>query len=135
MCYYLYYISKKNRLIHCNAYGTYTIADIKRLVLLMVRDRDYRSSYNIIVDTREVVFTPVLSEILDFSGFITGIKEHFKGKIALIVKSRTLYNLFKIGSHHTKNSGIMVDIFLDIMSAEVWLSERRRRKRPDITVS
>lgn len=120
---YDYSISPETKFVHIIANGNYSISDIKSLIELITHDERYMSDFNSIVDIQDVKYTPVVSEIIDFSDFIITMKKSFKAKVALVVKGEILYNLFKISSHHSNKSGIKVNIFTDLQKAKQWISE------------
>lgn len=121
---YDYSISPETKFVHIIANGNYSIGDIKNLVELVTSDERYRPEFNSIVDIRDVKYTPVVSEIIEFSDFIITMKKSFKSKVALIVKGEILYNLFKISSHLSNKNGIKIDIFTDLQKAKIWISEQ-----------
>jgi len=120
---YDYSISPETRFVHIIANGNYSISDIKNLIELVTNDERYRPEFNSIVDIQDVKYTPVVSEIIDFSNFIITIKKSFEAKVALVVKGEILYNLFKISSHLSNKNGIKVDIFTDLEKAKNWITE------------
>ena len=120
---YDYSILPEKKFVHIIANGNYSINDIKNLVELVTNDERYRPEFNSIVDIQDVKYTPVISEIIDFSDFIITMKKSFKAKVALVVKGEILYNLFKISSHHSNKNGIKVDIFNDLQKAKHWISK------------
>ena len=120
---YDYSILPEKKFVHITANGNYSIKDIKNLVELVTNDVRYRPEFNSIVDIQNVKYTPVVSEIIEFSDFIITMKKSFKAKVALVVKGEIVYNLFKISSHHSNKSGIKVDIFTDLQKAKNWISE------------
>ncbi len=115
-------ILPRHKLVRITAEGQYSIGDIQRLIEIVVQDKDYRSDYNSLIDIREVKYTPVVSEIMDFSTFIGTIKKSFQAKVALLVKSEVLYNLFTLSSRLSRQKGINVYIFNDPEKAEKWIS-------------
>ena len=117
---YDYSISPEKKIVHIVANGNYSISDIKNLVELVSNDEKYSPEINSIVDIQGVKYTPVVSEIIEFSDFIITMKESFKAKVALVVKGEILYNLFKIASHLSNKNAIKVDIFNDLEKAKKW---------------
>ncbi len=120
---YDYSISPENKIVHIIAEGNYSINDIKKLIRIIECDERYKPEFNSLVDIQKIKYTPVVSEIIEFSDFIITMKKSFKAKIALVVKGEILYNLLKIASHHTHKNGISVDIFNDLEKAEKWIDE------------
>ena len=120
---YDYSISTETKLVHIIANGNYSIKDIKNLVELVTNDERYRPEFNSIVDIQDVKYTPVVSEIIEFSDFIITMKESFKAKVALVVKGEIIYNLFKIAAHHANNNDIQIDLFTNLEKAKNWISE------------
>ena len=110
-----------HKIVRITAKGKYSIGDIKRLIEIVTRDKDYRPDYNSLIDIREVRYTPVVSEIMDFSSFIGTVKESFKAKVALLVRGEVLYNLFTLSSRLSRQKGINVYIFNDHEKAEEWI--------------
>ena len=120
---YDYSILPEKKFVHIVANGNYSISDIKNLIELVTNDERYRPEFNSLVDIQDVKYTPVVSEIIEFSDFIITMKKSFKAKVALVVKGEIVYNLFKISSHHSNKNGIKVDIFTDLQKAKNWISK------------
>ena len=104
--------------------GKYSLKDIKSLISLVVSDPDYNPDYNVIVNLREVNYTPVVSEIIEISDFVVTIKQSFRAKTAIITKSELMYQMFKLAAHYTSKQGLRSNIFKDMDTAKEWLSEK-----------
>ena len=120
---YDYSISPENKFVHVIGRGEYGIKDIKKLVKIITSDERYRSDFNSIIDIRNVKYTPVVSEIIELSEFFILMKKSFRSKVAMVVKSELLYNLFKLSSHYTNKSNIKTNIFIDLGEAREWLNK------------
>ncbi len=120
---YNFFISPEQNYVHIKAEGKYSIGDIKTLIEVVTHDERYNPSFNSLVDIRNISYTPVVSEIMDFADFIKATKQFFKAKVALVVKGDVIYNLFKLSSHLSRKNGIMVSIFNDITEAEAWIAD------------
>ncbi|MCD6396543.1 MAG: hypothetical protein J7L71_03305 [Spirochaetaceae bacterium] len=118
---YNYSISPEKKIVRITADGNYSIANIKNLVELITKDDRYMPDFNSIVDIRKVKYTPVVSEIMEFSDFILTMKNSFKAKVVLVVNGELLYNLFNLSANHSNKNGIRFDIFTDIEKAKNWI--------------
>jgi len=121
---YDYSISPENKFVHVIGKGNYGINDIKKLVSIITNDKRYNSDFNSIIDIRNVKYTPAVSEIIELSDFFIVMKKSFKSKVAIVVKSELLFNLFKISSHYTNKNNIKTNIFLDSSKAREWIDEK-----------
>ena len=92
-------------------------------MMIVVNDPLYKPEYDLIVDIRDVKYTPIVSEILQISQFIVTIKDHFKGRTAIIANGDLLYSMFKITAQYTSERGIKTNIFRDIEEALAWIAD------------
>lgn len=120
---YNFFILPEQKYVRITAKGKYSIGDIKTLIEIVTQDEHYNPAFNSLVDIREISYTPVVSEIMDFADFIKAAKQCFKAKVALVVKGDVIYNLFKLSSNLSRKDGIMVSIFTDITEAESWITD------------
>ena len=93
--------SDENNLVTITPKGSYSAKDITALMLIVVNDPLYKSEYDLIVDYRDVKYTPIVSEILQNSQFVVTMKKHFKGKTAIIASGDLLYSMFKVTAQYT----------------------------------
>ena len=103
--------------------SAYSVKDITALMMIVVSDPLYQPEYDLIVDLRDVKYTPIVSEILQISKSIVTMKEHFKGKTALIASGDLLYSMFKITAQYTSGRGVEANIFRDIEEALAWIAD------------
>jgi len=120
---YDYSISPENKFVHVIGKGEYGIKDIKKLVKIVTSDERYCSDFNSIIDIRDVKYTPIVSEVIELSDFFIVMKKSFKSKVAIVVKSEMLYNLFKISAHYTNKNNIKTNIFIDLEKAKEWFDQ------------
>ncbi len=122
---YDYEISPEIKFVNVTGRGKYSIADIKNLVRIITGDKKYNPDFNSLIDIRRVTYTPVVSELMELSDFFILMKESFKSKVAIVVKSDLMYNLFKISSHRTNKNNIETNIFTDPDKAREWLNNSK----------
>lgn len=114
-------ISEENNLVTVTPKGTCTIIDMKALVYLVIKDPLYKSTYDLLIDKREVKYTPVVCEVLEVSQFLAPLKQHFEGKIALVIDSELFYSMFKLSSQYTSKNGFNSNVFHDPEEALAWI--------------
>ncbi len=119
---YDYSISNKLKFVHIIGKGKYSIEDIKKLVKIIISDEKYSSDFNSLIDIRQVIYTPVVSELMDLSDFFIIMKDSFKSKVALVVKNELMCTLFKISTHIPNKNNIKTNIFTDQEKAMEWLN-------------
>lgn len=69
--------SLEKSLVTITPKGTYSVKDITALMMIVVSDPLYKPEYDLIVDIRDVKYTPIVSEILQISKFIITMKKNF----------------------------------------------------------
>ena len=121
---YSYNILDENQLTFIIPSGRYSLKDIKSLITLVVSDPDYNPDYNVLLNLREVNYTPVVSKIIEISEFIVTMKQSFRAKTAIITKSELMYQMFKLSAHYTSKQGLQTNIFKDMDIAKEWLGEK-----------
>ena len=116
-------ISLEDNLATMTVKGTCSIIDMKALVNILLQDALYIPTLNLFIDKREVKYTPVVSEVLDISQFITQHKQHFRGKIAIIMDSELFHIMFKLSSQYTSKHGLNSNVFHNPNEALAWIAE------------
>ena len=56
-------ISADNNLVTVTPEGAYSLKNIMDLIHIVIKDPQYKSSYNLLIDLRDVNYTPIISEI------------------------------------------------------------------------
>jgi hypothetical protein len=73
-CYKLI-ITPETKLVTVKAEGFYNLKTIKALIHMVIKDPLYNSTYNSLIDIRDVTYTPVASEIFAISDFVISFKK------------------------------------------------------------
>ena len=120
---YTYNVSIEMRCTTITPSGIYSLQDIKNLISLVTSDPDYNPQFNVLLNLREVKYTPLVSEIIEISDFIVKMKQSFRAKTAIITKSEVKYLMFKLSAHYTSKQGLQSNVFKDIKIAKDWLKE------------
>jgi hypothetical protein len=116
-------LSKESNLITVTAKGPYSLNDIMELIHIIISDDRYKPTYNLIIDLRELKYTPVISEIFKLSEFFISSKQHFMGKTGLITDNESLYNLFKLATMFTASKGLRTIVFWNMEDALNWITD------------
>lgn len=120
---YYYNIYEEANLVIVIPYGNYSLVKIMDLIQSIVENPLYHSTYDILVDIRNIEYTPIIDEIFAISDFIISIKENFKGKTALISDKYVLFKLFKLSTLFVSKKGVHSKIFKEVDDALLWLSK------------
>ena len=115
-------ISEEANLVTVITKVTCTITDMKALIYLVIRDPLYKATYDLLIDKREVKYTPIVCEVLEVSQFLAPLKQHFEGKIAIVIDSELFYSMFKLSSQYTSKNGFNSNIFHDPDEALSWIT-------------
>ena len=121
---YTYNVSTEMKCTTITPSGKYSLKDIKSLISMVISDPDYNPEFNVLLNLREVKYTPVVSEIIEISDFIVTMKKSFRAKTAIITKSELMYQMFKLSAHYTSKQGLRSNVFKDIDLAKKWLNEK-----------
>ena len=116
-------ISDKDNLVTVIPKGTCTITDMKALVYLVIRDPLYKPTYDLLIDKREVKYTPIVCEVLEVSQFLAPLKQHFEGKIAIVIDSELFYSMFKLSSQYMSKNRLNSNVFHDPGEALAWIKD------------
>ena len=116
-------ISEENNLVTVTPKGASTINDMKALIYLVIKDPLYKPTYDLLIDKREVKYTPVVCEVLEVSQFLVPLKQHFEGKIAIVIDSELFYSMFKPSSQYTSKNDFNSNIFHDTEEALSWIAD------------
>lgn len=88
----------------------------------LIEDEQYDSSFNLLVDYRNVVFEVIPEDFLTISKSIQSYKKSFPGKIARVVNDKEAYELFNQLAILECQSGLTSRVFSDIEEAKRWLN-------------
>ena len=116
-------ISDEDNLVTVTPKGTCTIIDMKALVYLVINDPLYKPTYDLLIDKREVKYTPIVCEVLEVSQFLAPLKQHFEGKIAIVIDSELFYSMFKLSSQYMSKNRLNSNVFHDPGEALVWIKD------------
>ena len=116
-------ISEEKNLATITPKGTCTIIDMKALVYILIKDPLYIPTLDLLIDKREMKYTPVISEVLEVSNFVIPLKHHFKGKIAIVANGELLYDMFKLSSRFTSSKDFYSNIFHNPEEALAWIAD------------
>ena len=116
-------ISEKDNLVTVTPEGLYSLNKILDLIQIVIENPLYKPTYNSLIDMRDMKYTPVISEIFTISEFTVSMKNHFRGKTAIVVQGDVLYNMFKLSTMFVSKHGLKSNIFREPESALAWLAE------------
>jgi hypothetical protein len=83
----------------------------------------FESGYRLLVDARELNYTPSLSEVHMFANMHTSIEAFKSSKVAVVVSKAIDYGLANMFAARCNLSGAKVETFQSMEKAELWLAE------------
>ena len=121
-------VSDESNLVTVTPKGTYSLKSIIDLIHIVIKDPQYKSTYDLLVDLRDMKYTPIVSEIFAISEFVVSFKQYFKGKTALVAKGELLYSMFKLSAMFVAKQGLKTNIFHEPEEALAWIADQYNLK-------
>ncbi len=89
----------------------------------VVNHPSFEPGYQLLVDARNLNYTPSPSEVYMFAKMHTSIEAFKSRKVAVVVSKISDYGMANMFAALCNLSGVKVEAFLSIQEAELWLAE------------
>ena len=116
-------ISEQDNLVKVTPEGNYSMNNVLDLIQIILENPLYKPTNNILVDMRNMKYTPVINEIFAISEFIVSMKKHFRAKTAMVVQGDVLYTMFKLSTMFVVKQGLKSNVFHNVEDALTWLTD------------
>lgn len=100
--------------------GDANSADCANAIRTVVSDPQFDASYSVLADIRDMSYYPSSSDIEQLAHLLCGLRDCFKGRIALIVPNKLLLLAAKLACAFTAPSGITMKPFMAEVDAVEW---------------
>jgi hypothetical protein len=101
--------------------GESSYDEIRDLVDRLIHDPDYEPTAPMLVDCRTLEYLASYEDALRYRDLLAGLKERFRGPIAVVVTGTARYGVTRIVSTLLDLAGVNLFAFQTIEAAERWL--------------
>ncbi len=102
--------------------GRLSIDELQQTIGEAFNDTLYSTGHNILVDIRNIKYTPIFSEVQESVKLLSHIKNVISEKVALLVKGDVAYAMGWLFCRMIREMGFNIEVFLDVEEAKSWLS-------------
>ena len=114
-------VSDRDRRIQVTASGPIDFRESVEAGIALSQRPDFHSQYAVLVDAREVDFTPSATEIEHFGRALARFKESFQGRIAVLVDGTLMFGIARMICSVSEANGFPMRPFVDLDEASAWL--------------
>ncbi len=111
----------RDRRIQVTARGQVDFRESLAAGVALTKRPDFQPDYNVLVDVREIEFSPSAPEIEDFGRALARFKESFQGRIAVLVEGLLMFGLARMTCSVAEANGFPMRPFTDLEEACAWL--------------
>ncbi|MDA3812095.1 MAG: hypothetical protein PF518_17385 [Spirochaetaceae bacterium] len=119
---YVYNISEKNKLISISQCDLYSFQEVKGLINVIIKDPQYKPTYNFLIDLREIKYTPIIDEMKELSEYLISLKKHFGGVSIIISNNDVHHDLFRYAATLVSKKGLKIRHFYNPEHAKRWIN-------------
>jgi hypothetical protein len=101
--------------------GDTSFDEVRELTNRLVNDPAYEPTAPMLVDCRNLTYLATYDEALRYRDLIAGLKEQFRGPIAVVVTGLARYGVTRIVSTLLDLAGVNLFAFQTLEAAERWL--------------
>ena len=101
--------------------GTTSYDEIAALVDRLIHDPDYEPTAPLLADCRTLDYLATYDEALRYRDLLAGLKDNFRGPIAVVVTGTARFGVTRIVSTLLDLAGVNLFAFQSLEAAERWL--------------
>ena len=116
-----YALSERDRRIQVTARAPIDFRESLAAGVTLIMRPDFQPQYGVLVDLREIEFSPSAPEIEHFGRALGRFKKSFQGRIALLVEGRLMFGLARMTCSVAEANGFPMRPFTDLEEACAWL--------------
>ncbi len=110
-----------DRRIQVTASGPIDFREILAAFVTIVERPDFEPHFSVLIDAREIEFTPSGFEIEQFARQLGRFKRDIQGRVAILVKGNLHFGLARMTCSVAEANGFPMRPFTDLEQARSWL--------------
>jgi len=114
-------ISEEKRLALVRVEGPTNLAEVVDSMVEVAGSPDFQSDYGILVDLREMEYSPSVRELIEIASAIINMKSLMQGKLALVTSTAFHHRMTQFNVRLVSVVGVRAKAFREIEEARKWV--------------
>jgi hypothetical protein len=120
---FVHEISEDDATAFVTARNPLDIDSFRRSITDLAGEPGFQPHFKILVDLRNMDFTPSNEEVRIIADVIGRMKEAYRSKVAVVVSGDLHFGLFRVASTYAEIKGFSMTVFRDLDEARAWLAD------------
>lgn len=103
-------------------YGSFSNETVKKTLIAITRDRDYRPGIHVLFIDRRSEYDPPKEELKEAALILSQMVPRISDRIAIVVETELHYELAKTIQAHCETHGVTFEVFWEEKEARKWLN-------------
>ncbi len=119
-----HHIAADEELAHVSIWGPPEVASAVKAIQELARDPRFEPHFNVLVDAHALDDGEAeLAEVEAVAGSLTDLRSHYRGKLAIVCRVGTHFDLLKLMCAYAGSQGMRVRAFTEPAQAKDWLTQ------------